>query len=166
MNKLIILLIIAVIALSGCAEKNVTNVKDDTKVSVDNGTIETTSSDTDVIADNGSGISNISNLSTEDMIGANSSTKVDNGGVDVSTSGSGWCIPGSKTMVNGKEYTIVGLTTYEGKDNICTAKEVTKDGSSTVYYNEGYVNGGNNKFFKMESTGKNAKASAIVTVGN
>lgn len=155
MKRLAILSMLIVIMISGCVER--TDFKDGPPTNATDGT--------NVKTDAKSSISGASD--------ANPATEIDiqNGTLQMTdknsmSSGSGWCMPGDKMTASGEEFTISGTMTYEGRDNICMAEKVTQGGSSKVYYNEGYANNGSDQFFKMESTGKNAKASAIVTVGN
>lgn len=159
MKKLAILSILVVIIISGCVQKT------DLATNVSNGT--DISNNTDVKTETKSNVSGGSDTNPGTKIGVkNGNLNMSDESIVSSGSGPGWCIPGNKITVSGEEFVIAGSVTYKGQSNICKAEKVTENGSSTIYYNEGYVNNGNNKFLDMESTGKNAKASVIVTVGN
>lgn len=149
MKKLAISLIVILIlsALSGCVDNKTENKGNVT--STENSEGIQTESKSDIKENVGTDVDKISvsSTSTETM------------------TSSEWCIPGNKITASGEEFTIVGITAYKTYNEVCKAEKVTQDGSSTIYYNKGYVNNGKDKFFEMNSTGKNAKSSAIVTVG-
>lgn len=89
---------------------------------------------------------------------------------DNTNTGTEWCQPGANITENGNDYTVVGITTYGDKDNVCKAERSIKGGSSIIYFNKEYVNKESGALFVENSTssGGNARAeaSSSVTVGN
>lgn len=84
--------------------------------------------------------------------------------------GTEWCKPGANVTENNNVYTVVGITTYGDKDNVCKAERPIKGGSSIIYFNKEYVNKEPGALFVENSTssGGNARAdaSSYVKVGN
>lgn len=80
--------------------------------------------------------------------------------------GSGWCIPGDKVTANGKEYSVVEITSYENRNNICKAEMPIKGGSNIIFFNKEYTDGKSGAFFveKSESSGPGASANAKASV--
>lgn len=157
MKKVIgVLLLIAISILSGC----VTDTKDDTQSSIANSSISDKPG-TD------SGVT--------DVVDANDKISVESGNTyanTVSGIGSEWCAPGATiTIGDNGDFVVVGITTYTTKDGsvhdgVCKAEKSIPGGSSVAYFNEGYINDGNDKLIVVEASanGSNAHASSSVTV--
>lgn len=98
----------------------------------------------------------INNKETPSMSDAGKNTNV----------GTEWCEPGAKVTENGNDYTVVGITTYGYKDNVCKAERPIKGGSSVIYFNKEYVNKESGALFAENSTssGGNARADASSSV--
>ncbi len=84
--------------------------------------------------------------------------------------GAEWCKPGANVTENGNDYTVIGITTYGDKDNVCKAERPIKGGSSIIYFNKEYVNKESGALFAENSTSSggnaHAEASSSVRVGN
>ncbi len=157
MKKVIgMLLLIAISILSGC----VTNTKDDAQSSVVNSSVsDRPGIDSDVT----------------DVVGTDDKISVKSGATDTNTvsgTGPGWCTPGATIDIkNNGDFIIAGITTYTDedgnvRDGVCKAEKSIPSGSSVAYFNEGYVNDGNDKFIAVKSSanGPNAHASSSVIV--
>lgn len=85
---------------------------------------------------------------------------------DGTSAGTEWCQPGAKVTENGNDYTVVGITTYGDKDNVCKAERPIKGGSSIIYFNKEYLNKESGALFVENSTssGGNARAEASSSV--
>lgn len=75
----------------------------------------------------------------------------------VSGTGSGWCTPGATIAIkdNG-DFAVAGITTYTAKDGsvhygVCRAVKYSPPVIYTAYFNEGYVNGDNDRFIVVET---------------
>lgn len=83
--------------------------------------------------------------------------------------GTDWCVPGSKTTHDNEEFSVVGITTYENKNNVCKAERPIPGGSSVIYFNKEYLNKESGAFIVANSvsSGKNAhsEAKAVVSIG-
>lgn len=90
--------------------------------------------------------------------------------VDNKNIGAEWCKPGTNITENGNSYVVVGITTYEDKDNVCKAERPIKGGNSVIYFNKEYVDKESGALFVENSisSGGNARAeaSSSVKVGN
>jgi hypothetical protein len=142
MKKLVILSFVAMLILSGCVSK--TDNKNSTQSNVVNSPKSGIGSEVENVGID-SGVANIAMDTDEE----------NNAGT-----GSRWCEPGSKIIVNQEEFTVVGITTYtdNGKtySGLCKAERTIKGGSSVRYFNkEGTIS-----IMKSESSSKNGTASA------
>jgi hypothetical protein len=148
MKKLAILSIVAILLLSGCTEK---------------------------VDDKSGNQSSVVNKSLTETIAGHTEGDTDVGKINISEEGHNvltadsnddWCKSDAKINENGKEYTIVGITTYGDKDNLCKAERAIQGGNAAIYYNKEYVNKEAGAFFAENATssGPNAHSEAKVSV--
>lgn len=151
MKKLAILSVVAILLLSGCTDK--VDDKGNNESSVVNSSLIKTDTTQDVANETGTETGKI-NVSGEE------SDK------SVTVSEYNWCESGAKISENGREYTVLGITTYEDKGNVCKAEAPNQGGSAVIYFNKEYVNKASGAFIKesVTSSGQNARSEAKVSV--
>jgi Tfp pilus assembly protein PilX len=147
MKKLAILSIVAILLLSGCTSK-VDDKSGNQSTVVNNSLIKTDTpqngTDTDI-------------------------EKIDvskEGSRTLNTGDNDWCVSDAKISANGKEYIVVGITTYGDHDNVCKAEMPIQGGSAVIYFNKEYVNKESGAYFAENATssGPNAHSEAKVSV--
>lgn len=151
MKRLAVILIAAVLLLTGCVDNPSTDEKingseegNNTNVSVDNNT------DIDVGNDSAN-IENI-NMSTDADIGTNGGDE-DNTGIDSTGKGSDWCVVGGTVNEGGKQLTIKGLTTREGRE-VCQAEAINGNEKTIFYFSQ------DGKYKSMSATSSSGSGSA------
>lgn len=154
MKKLVTMSLIAILllsAMSGCID-NKTGNKDNGTVSTENSAGIQTSTKSGVSQNIGTDIEKIG-------VGGNSTNTL-------TMSGEYWCKSGDKITENGKEYSVIEITSFENRNNICKAEMPIKGGSNTIFFNKEYTEGKSGAFFfeKSESSGSGASANAIASV--
>lgn len=159
MKKLVILSIVTILLLSGCTE-NVDD-KGDNQSSVDNSSLVKNDTSRDVVNETGTETGKI-NISEEDF----EASATGGSETSVTVSRDSWCESGAKISENGKEYEVLGITTYGDKENVCKAERPNQGGSAVIYFNKEYVSKESGAFFaeNVTSSGPNAHSEAKVSV--
>lgn len=157
MNRLkifICLLLMVAVTLSGCIDYSEDMKKSNVS---DNVTVEGNVSEEDNISVSGTIIS----------------TSITGGIVDrgITSQEADWCLPANTLVLNQEEFTVIGITNYIDDrggvhENVCKAVRSTENETSTVYFDEGYINKDSKQFLTMKtySAGKNTHANASISI--
>lgn len=178
MKKLIVLLLVLSIILSGCVSNTKTDNNKTNNDKNDKGDTDTVEkANIGIMAKrldaNNNGIDNgtdsgINNDINNDVGKLSASTGSNTGESGEISMGSEWCKTGSKIIIpevkTQEQFTVKGITTRDGVE-VCEAEIIRENGKSTVYFSK------DNKYISMistsSSTGSSSKATAIseISVG-
>ncbi len=140
MRKVTVLIIavLSISVLSGCVDNKSAdkskNVSTDVKTGINSTNSTATVAGKNIEAGNVNQSQKTRNLN---LTGGNSKTT--GAGTGAGSAGSDWCMPGSKITIKmpsgKKEFTVVGITTYDGRE-VCRAELIYENGKTTRYYSK------------------------------
>lgn len=157
MSKLTILSIITILSvLSGCIGNNGVDKINGNSTYNDNIDNNNTKNIDNTIKYKEDGNENLETFANEDDIEEDNSQIIDMNG---NKNSDNWCRPEDKITIDGKEYTIKGITEYKG-ENMCKGEKTSGNTIETVLFSED----GSTKCTSSESYSGSSSAKAFACV--